>query len=59
MLLLADKVSASILKNAAIRHIGKNFKVIEGSAEIDKLSDAGNSNLVRGIFAAVARWGIK
>ena len=58
LLLLADKVSASTLKDAALRYITGNVKAMVKSAEINKLSDAGN-NLTREIFAAVARWGMK
>ena len=58
LLLLADKVSAFVLKDGALHHIAVNFKAMEKSAEINKLSDAGN-NLTREIFAAVARWGMK
>ena len=61
LLLLADKVSASALKDTVLRYIAVNFKTMESSAEVDKLSHAvaGDHNLLREIFAAIARWGIK
>ncbi|GAU87847.1 hypothetical protein RvY_00643 [Ramazzottius varieornatus] len=44
LLILAEKVSAPILKDAALRYAGKNLRALHSAEEI---------------FAAVARWGTK
>lgn len=62
LLILADKVSAPILKDAALRYAGKNLRALQSAGEMKKLMDDNNKmdgRLTEEIFAAVARWGTK